>query len=140
MTNLPISLLPAGQLTLMRNQANGFMTETINVCSLTYDHDGNGQQVVSSGLLFTVSGYIGKISGKDQEMLENLQLVGTSTETFVTILLPFGNQIDTSNVIHAQNLEWRVIWSNKDTQDSVQIYEKAICARYRITEEKRKVT
>lgn len=139
MTNLPISMLPIGQLQSMRNQANGVMTEQVRVCSIDVAYNDYGQQVVTSGLLFTSSGYVGKISGRDRELLERLNYTGTETETMVTILLPFANEVHIDEVIHAQNKEWRVIWSNADTQDSVQIYEKAICARYIIETEKRKV-
>ena len=111
MAELPISLLPAGQLQAMRNTANGFMTENIRVCSIDVDNDDYGQQVVTSGLRFACSGYVGKISGRDRELLEQFNYTGTETETMVTILLPFGNQVQVDEIIHAQNKEWRVIWS-----------------------------
>lgn len=135
---LPSALLPSGELERIRATANQFMTEEIRVCSISLGYNETGQQIVTSGLLYTASGYVGRISGKDQELLERLGLTGTATETFVTILIPFGNTISITNIIHAQNKEFRVIWSNSDTQDSVQIYEKAIAGLYQVNSEKRK--
>ena len=137
---LPSNLLPNGMLESIRTTANQFMTEIVNVVSIVVSASETGQQIVTSGLLFTSSGYIGRISGRDQELLERLGYDGTATETFITILLPHGNEIAIDNRIHAQNKEWRVIWSNADTQDSVQVYEKAICGEYDILAEKRRLT
>ena len=136
--NLPYTVLPSGELARIRNQANMFMTEDVNVCSISLAYSDTGREIVTSGLLFTASGYVGRISGKDQELLRELGLTGMLTDTFVTVLLPFGNQIAVDNVIHTQGKEFQVIWSNADTQDSVQIYEKAIVRLGTIQGEKRK--
>jgi hypothetical protein len=137
--NLPTALLPSGMFTKILSEANLFFTEPVDVYSVVLSYNAYGTQVPVSGLRFSTSGYIGKISGKDKELLEFVtrkSLTGTETETYATVLLPVGNSVFTDNVIRSQNAEYRVIWTNTDTGNGVQVYEKALCAKYTIVSEK----
>lgn len=129
--------LPSTILEYMRAQANAFMTEPVEVYSITVNLNGDGQQIYSSGLKYTTSGYVGGISGRDKELLERLKLLGVETEHRVLVLLPIGQPIDKDDVVRTATRELRVIWSNKDTQDTVQLYQKAVCADLSIEPEKR---
>jgi hypothetical protein len=60
---------------------------------------------------------------------------GTENVLKATILAPFANEILNDHVIHIAGKTWYVIWSNAQTQDSVQIYQKALCIDRYMTEE-----
>ena len=127
-------------LNLMRSQANALMSTSVSVYSVSVNYTAYGQQVPTSGLLYTTTGYVGAIRGNDQELLTQLGYDGTVKESFVTVLIPFEYDIDNTNIIRTQNNDYRVVWHNGATQDSVQIYTKALCALYNVEQTKRRLT
>ena len=127
-------------LNLMRSQANALMSTSVSVYSVSVNYTAYGQQVPTSGLLYTATGYTGNITGKDQELLNQMGYDGTVKESFITILLPVEYDIDTTNIIRTQNTDYRVVWHNKNTQSSVKIYTKALCALYDVEQTKRRLT
>lgn len=140
MSYLPTDILPSGTLTNMRATANKFMTTSGTVYQITITHTQDGRQVPSSGVVFSANMYIGKMSGDDLEFLEQLGfsrigLTGTENVSKATILAPFDNEINNTHVINIQDKDWYVVWCNAQTQDSVQIYQKALVIDRLVVEE-----
>ncbi len=132
--------LTADQINRMRLEANQFMTTSGTVYSITFTHLPDGRQVPTSGVVFSTNMYIGKMTGDDLEFLEQLGfarvgVTGTENVSKATILAPFDNEIRNTHVIHIQNKDWYVIWSSADTQDEVQLYQKALVIDRLIAEE-----
>jgi len=127
-------------LALMRSQANALMSTAVSIYDVTVQYDAYGQQVLSSGLAYSGSGYVGAIKGSDEELLNRMGYTGLATQMFVTVLIPFGYDIEIDQTIRANNTDYRVVWSNANTQDSVQIYSKAICGIYTVVNEKRRLS
>lgn len=134
---LPTSLLPSGALDTMRMQANMFFTTPVSVYETSIQYDRYGQEIITSGFRFSTSGYTGKISGRDRELLEALKLLGSETETNILVLIPIDNPLRITDTIVVYGTNYRVIWHNDHTQDSVQLYQKAICARKILLPEQR---
>jgi len=131
--------LPSGVMAQIRTQANQFFTELIEVYEVALSYDTYGRERETAGLLFTTSAYIGKVIGKDKELIDEFRkmFTGTRTESFITCLWPYGNPASTLNIIKAQTDEFRIVWTNSDTSDDVRAYEKALCAKLDIEPEKR---
>jgi hypothetical protein len=126
------------QLAQARAQAVAFFDTPVSVYNLTITFDGYGKQIIASGLLYAVTGYVGKVSGKDTELLTRLGLAGTETDTMLTVLVPFENQIQNTNIVVTNGKQYHVIWHNDSTQNVNQLYTKAICIEYSIEEEKKR--
>ena len=133
-----MSLPSNSALTQMRTQAAQFWNTPVAVYSVTIGYSTYGQQIVSSGLRFSATGYVGAITGSDAELLQTMGLIGAVKETKITVLIPFGNDFLQSDIVRINNKDYRVIWSSAETQDNMQVYSKAICAEYLVTEEKRR--
>lgn len=126
----------------MRATARDFMTETLFLYNVNIAYDEFGRQVTTSGLLATVSGYFGGLSGSDQELLSNsilgiTQRNGVRVKTSALALMPFETTITNQNIIRKAGEDWHVVWNNNDTQDSVQVYTKAIVVQFETIDEKR---
>lgn len=133
--------LSSDQLTRMRQEANQFFTTSGTVYALTITHANDGRQLVSSGVVFSTDMYIGKMTGDDLEFLEQLGfsrvgLTGTENVSKAVILSPFENPIRNTDVVHISGKDWFVIWSSADTQDTVQLYQKALVIDRLFVEEK----
>ena len=124
-------------LNLMRSQANALMSTSVSVYSVSVNYTAYGQQVPTSGLLYTTTGYVGAVRGNDLQLLTQLGFDGVVKETMITVLVPFEHTINTDNIVRTNNTDFRVIWSSNFTQDSVQLYTKAICALYTVQQTKR---
>jgi hypothetical protein len=136
-----MNLLPnTTVLALMRSQSNALMSTPVEVYNVTITYNTYGQQVVSSGLVFAVSGYVGAVRGKDEEYLVSKGYTGIGTEQHVTVLVPFGNTITINQIVRTNNKDFRVVWTNDYTQDSIQLYTKALCALFNVESEKRRLT
>lgn len=141
MTELPTSLLPNGALSSMRNTAAQFMTQPIEIYTTTLSYDAYGQQVVTSGLLYTTVGYFGSVKGSDKELLSQSALGitrrdGVKIKTDALVLLPIDISIENDTIIRANGKDWHVVWSSSDTQGSVKVYTKAIVVQYAIQDER----
>jgi hypothetical protein len=134
-----MTLPNSSTLALMRSQANALMSTAVSIYDVIATYDAYGQQIVSSGLAYNGSGYVGAIKGSDEELLNRMGYTGMATQVFVTVLIPFGTDIAIDQIVRANNTDYRVVWSNANTQDSVQIYSKAICAIYTVENEKRRL-
>lgn len=134
-----MTLPNSSTLALMRSQANALMSTAVQIYDVTATYNPYGQQIVSSGLAYSGSGYVGAIKGSDEELLNRMGYTGMATQVFVTVLIPFGTDIAIDQIVRANDTEYRVVWSNANTQDSVQIYSKAICAIYTVENEKRRL-
>ena len=139
--NLPEYLLPAGALTAMRQTANDFMTQEMAIYAISLAYDKYGQQVVTSGLLATVTGYFGAVKGRDKELLsQTLQAYtrrdGVRVSTDALVLLPFETTIENDQIVRVNDKDYHVVWNNTDTQDSVQLYTKAIVVHFMVQDEK----
>lgn len=139
-------MLTPSQLALLRTQANQFFSETISVYSPTISYNEYGQDVVASGLIITTSGYIGKLSGKDLELVKGSnnngkinENVGMQHEDFAVVMIPLGTEIQNQYIVRAQGRDWRVVWSNAYLNDPYKLYEKAICALYEVDKQKRRI-
>lgn len=136
-----MNLLPnTTVLTLMRSQANALMSTPVEVYDVTISYNAYGQQIVSSGLVFAVSGYVGAVKGKDEEYLVSKGYAGIGTEQTVTVLVPVEHDVSIDQVIRTNNKDFRVVWTNTYTQDSIQLYTKALCALFNVESEKRRLT
>lgn len=133
---LPSSLLTSTALARMRDFANDVMIEPVTVVSVSVAYDMYGKQVLTSGIVYSMSGYVGKPSGNDLEMLREKEYVGERTDDNILVLLPYGNPILESYIIHTQNSAWRVINSNHALQNGIKIYERAICQKVTIEDSK----
>ena len=120
-------MITTDQLTQIRTEAYRFFTTPVACYSITQSYDIHGAPLNVSGLRFAVSGYVGKVSGKDQDMLESLGAIGTSKSIMTTVLVPYENVMQVQDRIRIDNQSWRVIWTNDPTSDQFQIYQKAIC-------------
>lgn len=127
-------------LALMRSQANALMSTPVEVYDITITYNAYGQQVVSSGLVFAVSGYVGAVKGKDEEYLITKGYAGIGTEQTVTVLVPVEYDINIEQIVRTNNKDFRVVWTNTYTQDSIQLYTKALCALFNVESEKRRLT
>lgn len=136
--SLPTSLLP--DINALRTTADKFFVETITISRSVVTRDRYAQETETLVPIGTYNAYIGKVSGKDKELLDSVQLKsiaananigsqGTLNVAFAIVLLPHGTEIDYDYVIQHNGIEWRVVWINGFTGDSVQVYEKAIIAR-----------
>lgn len=139
---LPVSVLPSGMLNTMRQEAQSLFTTPLSFYTVSLAYDGYGRQVTASSLYITVTGYIGKLSAKDNELVTNNNLgnvvrQGVKTSSFATVLLPFATNVPQTTVLRYNNVNYRVVWTNEHTQDSVQIYDKLIVARDVIEDERR---
>lgn len=139
--SLPTTLLPDGALDRIRSEANQFFTTSGTVYTLSFTHLPDGRQVATSGVVFSANMYIGKMTGDDLEFLEQLGfarvgLTGTENVSKAVVLAPVTNEIKNTHIIHIQGKDWFVVWSNADTQDSVQIYQKALCIDRLVVEER----
>jgi hypothetical protein len=137
---LPVNLLPSGVLNKMRAVAEQFFTTSGTVYSVSFTHAPDGRQIPASSVVFSSNMYIGKMTGDDLEFLEQMGfsrvgVTGTENMSKVTILAPFANEIKNTHVIHIQGKAWYVIWSSAETQDSVQVYQKALCIDRLMVEE-----
>ena len=130
---LPNHLLPNGALTAMRATANQFMTTPVTLSTQTITYSDYGEQTVSGTLIWNGLGYVGKLSGKDEELLKTAMYTtardGIENTFPAIVLLPFSTPINETLIVNTQGHNWRVVWTNTDTQDSVQVYEKAIIVR-----------
>lgn len=133
---LPSSLLTSAALAQMRSFANDVMIEPVTVCSVSVAYDGYGKQILSSGIVYSLSGYVGKPSGTDLELLTGTEYTGEKTNDTILVLLPYGNLILEEYVIHTQDDAWRVINSNHALQNGIKIYERAICQRMTVEDSK----
>lgn len=128
---LPSYLLPSGALSSMRTIAVDFMTTQMSIYEISLSYDMYGRQTATSGLRSTVSGYLGAIRGSDRELLNQTMQAytrrdGVKVKTDALVLLPFETYIENDDVIRANGRDWHVVWNNNNTQDSVQVYTKAI--------------
>jgi hypothetical protein len=81
------------------------------------------------------------MTGDDLEFLEQLGfarvgLTGTENVSKAVVLAPATNEIKNTHIINIQGKDWFVVWSNADTQDSVQVYQKALCLDRLVVEER----
>jgi hypothetical protein len=123
---LPANLLSSTSLAQMRAFATSVMIEPVTVVSVTVGYD----------IVYTLSGYVGKPSGTDLELLRETEYIGERTNDTILVLLPYGNPILESYVIHTQDSAWRVINSNHALQNGIKINERAICQRVTIEDSK----
>jgi len=126
---LPTSLLPANALSFMRDIANQFMQEPITLYSGAIAYDMYGQQTVTSGVTWSGLGYVGKLSGKDREMLNQLNQYwggrdGMEYKYLSTILLPFETPIEENYIARIQDKDYQIVWHTNDTMNGVQVYTK----------------
>lgn len=128
--------LKDAQLATMRRQAELFFTEPVEIYNLTLTYDEYGQQIVTSGLVASVSGYVGAVKGYDRELFARLvdntigQRDGWQTKLVGILLVPKGTPLDTRYAVHISGQVYTVIWENIITQNSVQLYEKAFLVKY----------
>jgi hypothetical protein len=124
----------------IRSFAENFFAEDVEIYRSVITQDKYAAQTETLTLIGTYKAYIGKVSGKDKELLDSVQLKsvaananigsqGTLNVTFAIVLLPHDTPLDFNYVIRHNNINWRVVWINTYTGDSVQVYEKAIIAR-----------
>lgn len=139
-------MLTPSQLATLRTQAEAFFQEPIQIYNPTIAYTTYGQQIVTSGFVASGLGYIGKLSGKDLELVKGSnnngkvnENVGMQHEDFATVLFPLGTELQNVYIIRAQNKDWRVVWSNAYTNDPYKLYEKAICALYEVDVQKRRI-
>lgn len=133
---LPSRYLPSGALAEMQAIARGFMTTPIYIYDLVITYNTYGEQIITSGLIATVSGYLGKLSGRDLELLQMNTYHGVRTDTAAIVLFPNGTHIDNEYILRANDKDWRVVVSYNDLQDSVTVYEKVIIAQTNIVNER----
>jgi hypothetical protein len=127
-------MLPLSNISALRTTANGFMTEPISIIEITNYYDIYGQQTTSGMITWSGLGYVGNVSGKDREMLNQLNQYwggrdGNATTYTSLVLLPFETPIQVTNVIRFSGQDWDIIWHNNDTQDTVQLYTKIIVSK-----------
>jgi hypothetical protein len=132
---LPTNLLPDGALNAMRNTAQQFMQQQITLYKPVITYNQYGQQVLASGTLTQVSGYIGALSGSDRELVNTLSRSGMEIKSIATLLLPVETTIDNNYIARVGNTTYNVIWNNADTMDGVQVYCKAIVVNLLRTDE-----
>ena len=125
--------LPSGVLANMRTTAAQFMQEPVTLYVPEISYDTYGSQIITSGSLTLTSGYVGAVSGKDRELvagvLRQLQDNGIQTSYLSTVLLPIDTELEDTTVLVINDQRWRVVWDNRDTMDSVQLYTKIIALR-----------
>ena len=124
---LPTALLP--DISLVRAQANQFMTSIVTLFTPQISYDTYGQQTITSGNVVQVSGYVGALSGRDREFINSISRNGTETTHIATLLVPFTTIIDESYNVLVDNHRYNVLWSNNETSNAVQVYTKAIISR-----------
>jgi hypothetical protein len=124
---LPTTLLP--DISLVRAQANQFMTSIVTLFTPEITYDTYGQQTITSGNVVQVSGYVGALSGKDREFITSLSRNGTETTHIATLLVPFNTVIDENYNVLVDNHRYNVLWTNNETSNAVQVYTKAIISR-----------
>lgn len=110
------------------------MTTYVELYEESLSYDIYGAQTVSGTLLWSGLGYVGKLSGSDEEIYTTMSQYRTSRvgiENIIPalVLLPFGTDVNESRTVKTQDTNWRIVWTNQDTQDSVQIYTKLIVER-----------
>ena len=128
---LPTNLLPSGALDAMRTTAQQFMQQQITLYKPTISYNQYGQQVLASGNLTSVSGYIGNISGSDRELIagvigEFTQRAGVEIRSIATLLMPVDTVIDNQYKARVNETVYSVIWNNSNTMEGVHVYCKAI--------------
>ena len=118
----------------MRSIANGFMTEPVQLITTTIAYDIYGQQSLTTIVTWSGLGYVGRVSGRDRELLNQLNQHwggrdGIEYNYTATILLPFEVLIEPDTLIHTNGYDYDVIWCNNETQNTVQLYTKLIVRR-----------
>jgi hypothetical protein len=123
---LPTNLLPSGALDAMRNTAQQFMQQQITLYKPVISYNQYGQQVLASGTLTQVSGYIGGISGSDKEIVSALFRTGVEIKSIATLLMPVNTVIDNKYKARVNETVYNVVWNNSGTMEGVHVYCKAI--------------
>lgn len=132
---LPSSLMPTGTINQLRQQASQFMTTSGTLYLQTFEWSTDGRQIVTLSGVYDGLFYVGKMSGSDQELLERMGFIGTENISRAVILGPYTIPIKNTYVVKTQGKFWYVVWSNDETQESVQVYQKALIIDRLITEE-----
>jgi len=107
------------------------MTEPVSISNTTIAYDQYGQQTVSGTVTWSGLAYVGKVSARDREMLNQLAQYwggrdGVEFKYVATILLPFETPVKETDILTVNNKQWAIVWQGNDTQDTVQLYTKLI--------------
>lgn len=132
---LPTSLMPNGAIDALRVQAQAFFTTSGTLSRQLFEWSDDGRQIVTLSGVYSGLFYVGKMSGSDQELLERMGFVGTENVSRALILGPYDIPIRNTYVFTSQGKSWYVVWSNEETQESVQVYQKAFIVDRLVTEE-----
>lgn len=132
---LPSSLMTPGTITAMRKQAEQFFTTSGTLYTQLFEWSPDGRQIVVLSGIFSGLFYIGKMSGNDQELLERMGFVGTENISRAILLGSYAIPIKNTYIVDIQRKRWYVVWSNDETQESVQVYQKALLVDRLATEE-----
>jgi hypothetical protein len=129
---LPNNLLPDGALSAMRSIALQFMQEPVTIFEPILTYDTYGQQIVTSGTLVQVSGYVGRASGADRELVKRddgnaFYHSGIETRQFATVLVPVDTELSTTHVILIKEKPYQVVWHTDDGMRGVMPYTKCVC-------------
>lgn len=132
---LPLNLMPSGTIISLRQQAEQFFTTSGTLYTQLFEWSPDGRQIVALSGVFSGLFYIGKMSGNDQELLERMGFVGTENISRAVLLGPYATPIKNTYIVDIQKKKWYVVWSNEETQESVQVYQKALLVDRLATEE-----
>lgn len=127
--------LPTQTLAALRLDAAQSFDTPVSIYEITIENDRYAQQVITSGLLVSTSGYVGRVRGSEAELffrtIDNSirQIDGTRTIFALTLLVPIGTPLDTRYIVVVSGIDYRVVWHTTATQENMQLYEKAIITR-----------
>lgn len=136
---LPITLLPSGVLQSMRQTAEQFMTTPVVVYNPSISYSIYGEPLVSSGVVWSGNGYIGKLSAYDRDLILKSDFYirrfdGEELKYFATLLLPFSASLEDFYTVSTGSDVWEIQWTNESTSDAVQVYTKAIMKKVTVEE------
>ena len=122
--------IPTAQLAIIRAQAVETMRDHIDFYTIDIVRDRYGNETYVSGIVSSTVAYIGRVGGKDDEIVNELRTQGKIGNRVATLLTPYGDDTEYEYIVHVSGgNDWRVVWNNKETTDDYQIYAKAIITR-----------
>lgn len=94
----------------MRNIMNTkFLTETMEIYSVTITKDAYAQETTTRTLLSTVKGQVSTLNGSEKDLLTALIDGGLENKEVAKFVLPYGTTVDVGNEIKtADNKYWSV--------------------------------
>ncbi len=127
--------VPPSLLEQMRDQAELTMRDEVRIYEILYSYNRYGNQVQVSGLYHLTSGLLAEPTEKNWTRIrylldEKIAPNDINLEQIRLLLLPYDTpEISREYVIHAREVDWRILKLDDGVTDEYQLYRRLLISR-----------